>query len=86
MLGCATAYLTGSPWLGVLAGGCAGVLLGTMHGLLCSLKRVNDIAIARISSGRSLLVTAYSVGSAASADARNRAIADVGRIIANAWF
>ena len=45
MLGYATAYLTGSPWLGVLAGGCAGVLLGTLHGLLCSLRRVNDIAI-----------------------------------------
>ena len=45
MLGYATAYLTGSPWLGVLAGGFAGVLLGAMHGLLCSLKRVNDIAI-----------------------------------------
>ena len=45
MLGYATAYLTGSPWLGVLAGGCAGVLLGTLHGLLCSLQRVNDIAI-----------------------------------------
>ena len=45
MLGYATAYLTGSPWLGVLAGGFAGVLLGTLHGLLCSLQRVNDIAI-----------------------------------------
>ena len=45
MLGYATAYLTGSPWLGVLAGGCAGVLLGTLHGLLCSLPRVNDIAV-----------------------------------------
>ena len=45
MLGYATAYLTGSAWLGVLAGGFAGVLLGGLHGLLCSLKRVNDIAI-----------------------------------------
>ena len=45
MLGYATAYLTGSPWLGVLAGGGAGVLLGTLHGLLCSLPRVNDIAV-----------------------------------------
>ncbi len=45
MLGYATAYLTGSPWLGGLAGGCAGVLLGTLHGLLCSLPRVNDIAV-----------------------------------------
>jgi simple sugar transport system permease protein len=45
MLGYATAYETGSPWLGVLAGGCAGVALGALHGLLCSLPRVNDIAV-----------------------------------------
>ena len=30
---------TGSPWLGVLAGGCAGILLGAMHGVLCSLPQ-----------------------------------------------
>ena len=45
MLGYATAYLTGSPWLGVLAGGFAGVLLGAIHGYLCKLPRVNDIAV-----------------------------------------
>ena len=45
MLAYATAYVTGSAWLGVLAGGCAGVVLGAMHGMLCSLPRVNDIAI-----------------------------------------
>ena len=45
MVGYAVAYLTGSPWLGVLAGGAAGVLLGGLHGVLCSLPRVNDIAI-----------------------------------------
>ena len=45
MLGYATAYETGSPWLGVLAGGCAGVALGALHGILCSLPRVNDIAV-----------------------------------------
>lgn len=38
------AYLTGSPWLGVLAGATAGALLATLHGLLCSLPRVNDVA------------------------------------------
>ncbi|EJE54842.1 putative ABC-type transport system, permease component [Acidovorax sp. CF316] len=38
------AYLTGSPWLGVLAGGTAGALLATLHGVLCSLPRVNDVA------------------------------------------
>ena len=45
MLGYATAYLTGSPWLGVLAGGAAGVLLGAIHGYLCKLPKVNDIAV-----------------------------------------
>mgnify|MGYP000874408823 FL=1 len=38
------AYLTGSPWLGVLAGAVAGALLATLHGVLCSLPRVNDVA------------------------------------------
>ncbi len=38
-------YLTGSPWLGVLAAGLVGVLLGALHGWLCSLPRVNDIAV-----------------------------------------
>ncbi len=37
-------YLTGSPWLGVLAGALAGAMLATLHGLLCSLDRVNDVA------------------------------------------
>lgn len=38
------AYLSGSAWLGVLAGATAGALLATLHGLLCSLPRVNDVA------------------------------------------
>lgn len=38
------AYLSGSAWLGVLAGATAGALLATLHGLICSLPRVNDIA------------------------------------------
>ena len=38
------AYLSGSSWLGMLAGATAGMLLATLHGLLCSLPRVNDIA------------------------------------------
>ncbi|MEZ5644251.1 MAG: ABC transporter permease [Burkholderiaceae bacterium] len=37
-------YLSGSPWMGVLAGAIAGALLAALHGLLCSLDRVNDIA------------------------------------------
>lgn len=45
MSGYAVSYLTGSPWAGVLAGATAGAGFGLIHGLLCSLPRVNDIAI-----------------------------------------
>lgn len=45
MAGYGAAYLSGSPWIGVLAAGFAGVLFGVLHGLLCSLKGVNDIAV-----------------------------------------
>jgi ABC-type uncharacterized transport system permease subunit len=38
------AYLTGSPWLGVLLAGFSGAALALLHGLLCSLPRVSDIA------------------------------------------
>ena len=45
MAGYGVSYLSGSPWLGVLAAGCAGVVLGALHAWLCSLPRVNDIAV-----------------------------------------
>jgi simple sugar transport system permease protein len=45
MAGFGGAYLTGSPWLGVLAAGLSGALLALIHGLVCSLPRVNDIAM-----------------------------------------
>ncbi len=45
MCGYAVSYHTGSPWLGVLAAGLSGVAFGTVHGLLCSLPRVNDTAV-----------------------------------------
>ncbi len=45
MVAYATAYLTGSPWLGVLAAAGAGALLGGVHGLICALARVNDVAM-----------------------------------------
>jgi simple sugar transport system permease protein len=45
MSGYAVSYLTGNPWLGVLAAGVAGMLLGLLHGLICNLTRVNDIAV-----------------------------------------
>src|SRR5262249_47820923 len=38
-------YLTGSPWLGVLAAGLAGAALGMLHAALCGPPRVNDIAV-----------------------------------------
>src|SRR5918994_81114 len=37
-------WLSGSPWIGVLAAAVTGALLATLHGVLCSLPRVNDIA------------------------------------------
>src|SRR5258706_8666159 len=45
MIGYAVSYLSGSPWLGVLAAGGAGLLLGLLHALICNLPRVNDIAV-----------------------------------------
>lgn len=49
MMGAMTGYggslASGSPWAGVLAAGLVGGIMGLMHGLLCSLRRVNDIAI-----------------------------------------
>jgi simple sugar transport system permease protein len=44
MSGFAGSYLLHSAWLGVLCGGLAGLVLGLLHGLVCSLPRVNDIA------------------------------------------
>ncbi|HZL18478.1 MAG TPA: ABC transporter permease [Polyangia bacterium] len=38
-------YLTNSPWLGVLAAGACGVVLGALHAWLCARPRVNDIAV-----------------------------------------
>jgi len=45
MTGYAMSLQSGSPWVGVLCAGLAGTLFGVLHGLLCSLKRVNDIAV-----------------------------------------
>jgi general nucleoside transport system permease protein len=43
--GYAVAYHTGSPWLGVMAAAFSGLLFGLLHGWICKLPRVNDIAI-----------------------------------------
>jgi simple sugar transport system permease protein len=40
-----TSYETGNPWAGVLAAGCAGLVLGALHGALCGLPKVNDVAV-----------------------------------------
>jgi simple sugar transport system permease protein len=45
MVGYATSYEANSPWLGVAAAALAGGLLGALHGAVCSLKRVNDVAM-----------------------------------------
>jgi simple sugar transport system permease protein len=44
MAGFGAAYLSGLWWVGVLAAGCSGALIASLHGLVCSLPRVNDIA------------------------------------------
>jgi simple sugar transport system permease protein len=45
MVGYAIAYQTGNPWVGVLGAAFAGLLLGGLHGAVCSLARVNDVAM-----------------------------------------
>ena len=45
MVAYATSYHTGSPWAGVLMAGVAGAFLGAMHGGICSLPKVNDVAV-----------------------------------------
>ncbi|MDR3495812.1 MAG: ABC transporter permease [Ancalomicrobiaceae bacterium] len=45
MSGYATAYATGWPWLGVLVAGLAGSVFGMIHGIICKLPKVNDVAI-----------------------------------------
>jgi simple sugar transport system permease protein len=49
LMGAMTAYavslLSGNPWLGILAAAGVGMLFGALHGMLCSLARVNDTAM-----------------------------------------
>lgn len=44
MSGYALSYLSGSPWIGLLCAAAVGLCMGLLHGLICSLPRVNDIA------------------------------------------
>jgi simple sugar transport system permease protein len=41
----AVSFLSGDPWLGVAAAAAAGALFGALHGAICRLPKVNDIAI-----------------------------------------
>ncbi len=45
MSGYGIAYLTHSPWVGILAAGVVGSILGAVHALLCARPRVNDVAV-----------------------------------------
>jgi general nucleoside transport system permease protein len=45
MSGYAVSYHTGSAWIGTLAAGVCGLLFGLLHGWICKLPKVNDIAI-----------------------------------------
>ncbi|WFE76970.1 ABC transporter permease [Roseinatronobacter sp. S2] len=45
MTGYAVSFNTGSAWIGVLAAGGVGVVLGVAHGWICKLPKVNDIAV-----------------------------------------
>jgi simple sugar transport system permease protein len=44
MAGFGGALASNSPWFGVLVAACAGAALALLHGVLCSLPRVNDVA------------------------------------------
>jgi len=41
----AVSLATGNPWFGIVAAAFVGILLGALHGALCSLNRVNDTAM-----------------------------------------
>src|ERR1044072_3560063 len=54
MTGYGVSYLTGqhapglvvlAPWLGVLAAGLVGALMGAMHAVICNRPRVNPVAV-----------------------------------------
>ena len=49
LMGAMTAFAvsmsTGNPWLGVIGAALMGIVFGVLHGVLCSLPRVNDTAM-----------------------------------------
>src|SRR5262245_39399916 len=40
----AISWATGSPWLGVIAAGLVGAVLGSLHAVICNRPRVNSVA------------------------------------------
>ena len=45
MVAYAVSYETDSPWLGLVFAMAAGFFLGALHGALCALPRINDVAM-----------------------------------------
>jgi simple sugar transport system permease protein len=45
MVAYAGSYLSGNPWFGVFVAGLAGMVLGAIHGYICKLPKVNDMAV-----------------------------------------
>ncbi len=45
MTGYGVAYASGSPWVGIVAAGVVGGVLGALHAVLCARPRVNDVAV-----------------------------------------
>ncbi|UVC11705.1 ABC transporter permease [Rhizobium sp. TH2] len=45
MVAYAGSYQTGNPWFGVVLAGLSGMFLGAIHGYICKLPKVNDMAI-----------------------------------------
>ncbi len=45
MLGYGVSFYSGSAWVGVMAAGLSGMVLGAMHAWACARPRVNDIAV-----------------------------------------
>jgi simple sugar transport system permease protein len=45
MVAYAVSYHSSNPWVGVIAAGGSGIVLGALHGYICKLPKVNDIAV-----------------------------------------
>jgi simple sugar transport system permease protein len=45
LAGFAFTYHTGSPWIGVLAAGVVGTVMGVLHAVICNRPRVNYVAV-----------------------------------------